>query len=328
MMGPNGEYLEGLGAASGSSDRIVRRLELALERWAELSKTKSYRNTPVPSSGHIAPPEIEEAALAFRVSLRDLPSASEVNAGRRFTPKDMRHRPWMAFTNWAWNQNWLTLKDAESLVPSTSSPTSTPSNEAKGSSEGTSTSERVEGEKESEGTATSERVEGEKESEGTATGEGTEGEEKSEGTFVVTSVQQVAPDVVERIFRNVLVDNVRGQTPIWKREDVKEATLTMAVIAEARGLITIEYNGVARLQSATQGYESILYGQSVWDKSMERFESFCLVSIGERTGAGTFNQRADDLGPSPMGVAIELFHKEAKVPSAQEAIERTAPPGR
>ena len=313
MMGPNGEYLEGLGAASGSSDRIVRRLELALERWAELSKTKSYRNTPVPSSGHIAPPEIEEAALAFRVSLRDLPSASEVNAGRRFTPKDMRHRPWMAFTNWAWNQNWLTLKDAESLVPSTSSPTSTPSNEAKGSSEGTSTSERVEGEKESEGTAT---------------GEGTEGEEKSEGTFVVTSVQQVAPDVVERIFRNVLVDNVRGQTPIWKREDVKEATLTMAVIAEARGLITIEYNGVARLQSATQGYESILYGQSVWDKSMERFESFCLVSIGERTGAGTFNQRADDLGPSPMGVAIELFHKEAKVPSAQEAIERTAPPGR
>ena len=117
MMGPNGEYLEGLHAASGSADRLVRRLERALERWSELRDQAGYAAEPVPVGDALAPPEVTAAPLALRVSLRDLPRTTGDDTGRRITDRDRSGRPWMAFTEWAWNQNWLTLDDPRALVP-------------------------------------------------------------------------------------------------------------------------------------------------------------------------------------------------------------------
>lgn len=117
MMGPNGEYLEGLHAASGSADRMVRRLERALERWEALAESADYPNKPVPPGEAVAPPEVEAAPLALRISMRDLPRDKNAKAGRRFSEADLRGRHWMDFTKWAWNQNWLTLDDPAALVP-------------------------------------------------------------------------------------------------------------------------------------------------------------------------------------------------------------------
>ena len=250
MMGPDGEYLEGLGAASGSADKMVRRLERALERWKKLAADKDYGNLPVPAGSAVAPPEVEQAALAFRVSLRDMPRKEGSAEGRRFTERDMRRRPWMAFTEWAWNQNWLTLEDATGLVPSPD----------------------------------------------------------------VIAAQAVDPKLVDRMYRQVLVDNVRGQTPTWDPADVKTATLTMSLVSDQDGLQTIAYQGQAHMQSETQRYEATLYGQAVWNPGEERFESFCLVAMGEREGAGTFNQRSGDPGPAPMGVVLDLFAPAKEAP--------------
>jgi len=226
---------------------MVQRLEHALERWAVLAKEKGYANQEVPAGTAVAPPEIESAPLALRVSLRDLPGATHYDTGRRFTDEDRRARRWSSFTDWAWNQNWVTLKDPTELVP-----------------RGATASARQ-------------------------------------------APQPVAAEVVDPIYRNVLIDNVRGQNPPWPKEAVEEASLTMGVLAEEGDCLTIEYRGQALLKTATQRYEPGLYGRAVWNRKESRFESFQLVAVGEREGTAQFNQRKHDKGPAPLGIVLDLF---------------------
>lgn len=116
MMGPDGEYLEGAHAVSGDPKRLIERLEAALERWKGVKKEKKYEGKDIPVRGVVAPPEIDAAPLALRVSMRDLPRGEGDTSGRRRTKKDLRGRGWMAFTEWAWNQKWHTLDDPMALV--------------------------------------------------------------------------------------------------------------------------------------------------------------------------------------------------------------------
>ena len=117
LMGPNGEYLEGAHAASGSGSALAKRMERALKRWEQLAREKDYANRVVPARATVAPPEIADAPLALRVFMRDLPRGDDDDSGRRRTDRDLRGRGWMAFTEWAWNQKWLTLDKPSALVP-------------------------------------------------------------------------------------------------------------------------------------------------------------------------------------------------------------------
>ncbi|MCB9831807.1 MAG: hypothetical protein H6807_04965 [Planctomycetes bacterium] len=114
------------------------------------------------------------------------------------------------------------------------------------------------------------------------------------------------PAVLARLCRTVLVDNVRGQTPHWRAEDLKEARLGMRRLADEDGDWVIEYRGAARMESATQSYAPRLYGRGRWDPRDGRFRSLEIVAIGDRSGKGVFNQRSRDLGPAPMGIALVL----------------------
>lgn len=67
------------------------------------------------------------------------------------------------------------------------------------------------------------------------------------------------------------------------------------------------------------------------DTPMEQFQQFValtLVAVGERSGAGTFNQREDDLGPAPLGIVLDLHVPRAapepslQPPGLQPASER------
>ena len=117
LMGPNGEYLEGAHAASGSGSALAKRMERALQRWKALAREKDYANRSIPEAASVAPPEIADAPLALRVFMRDLPRGDDDDSGRRRTDRDLRGRGWMAFTEWAWNQKWLTLDEPSALVP-------------------------------------------------------------------------------------------------------------------------------------------------------------------------------------------------------------------
>ncbi len=242
MIGPDAEYLEGGGAISGSPEKVRRRLEKALERWKKISKKKRYANKKVPRAGSVMPPEYEGKDFVLRVHLRDLPRGKGDDSGRRVTKADRRNRMWMAFTEWAWNENWIAFDKAKEFVTKSKRP------------------------------------------------------------------QPVDAAVVTKLCRDVLVDNVRGQTPRWKKEHVKLAELTMRRIGTKRGRWTIEYRGKAEMEAGAQKFAPILYGQAVWNPKKREFESLDLLAIGIRAGAGRFNQRKRDVGPAPMGIALG-FHK-------------------
>lgn len=115
MMGPNAEYLEGRFAASGEPGDIRQRLNRALSRWETLRAQKSYANKPIPARPWSPPPDVE-GELILRVNLRDLPRGPGDKSGAR------RHEVaatgmWNDFMKWAWNENWVAVERASSLVP-------------------------------------------------------------------------------------------------------------------------------------------------------------------------------------------------------------------
>ena len=142
----------------------------------------------------------------------------------------------------------------------------------------------------------------------------------------------VEPALVQRLARLHLVDNVRGQAPLFRPERVVEAELTVRVVRTRRGRAHLEYTGRARLEEEgrwavehpgrrkveadrRRGYAAALRGEAVWNLDEQRFVSFELVAAGPRWGATQFNGRYDDEGPRgwascspslPRGIASPL----------------------
>lgn len=112
--------------------------------------------------------------------------------------------------------------------------------------------------------------------------------------------EEVDSAVVRSMAREVLVDNVRGQTQGWRDDEVEVATLRMEKLDSRR----IEYNGKVSMKAGQRSYAATIYGQGVWNG--KAFESLDLVVLGMRQGRGSFNQRENDLGPAPMGITLSL----------------------
>jgi hypothetical protein len=54
------------------------------------------------------------------------------------------------------------------------------------------------------------------------------------------------------------------------------------------------------------GFDATLVGEATWDQALGRFTAFDLVAAGPRWGTNQYNNRADDLGPAPLGIAFTL----------------------
>lgn len=126
--------------------------------------------------------------------------------------------------------------------------------------------------------------------------------------LVTTSREPVAIDdaTARRIARNAFVDNVRGQNPAWRDEDVRKLELTMRLVETRGDVATIEYEGRADLRRDGRAYAPTVFGSATWNTADEEFLSFRLVAVGTRRGAARFNQRGADREPAPMGVLVEL----------------------
>ena len=125
-------------------------------------------------------------------------------------------------------------------------------------------------------------------------------------------LETVQSDVFRRICREALVDNVRGQNRGGRDQHVKLAELTMRRLKDTAGNWIIEYRGKASMDSGNAKFAPRLYGRGVWNPKKREFESLEIVAIGDREGAGRFNQRERDRGPAPMGVALVLYRAEPR----------------
>jgi hypothetical protein len=121
----------------------------------------------------------------------------------------------------------------------------------------------------------------------------------------------VPPAIVSRILRFHLIDNTRGEPPMWRREDVRKGELSLVVESATPAKVTLRLEGVAllatdaNLDQAKRGYDAKLLGYIEYEPAKPRVTRFDVVAIGDHWGEGRFTRGARD-GRKPMGVAFEL----------------------
>lgn len=116
----------------------------------------------------------------------------------------------------------------------------------------------------------------------------------------------VPRELVERLARFHLVDNVRGQTNGYLREHVKRAALQAEALQVTGAAIEIRLAGETATEYQGRGVETFLLGRARWDRAKGRFAAFELVAVGERWGQTQFNFRQDDLDRAPIGFLFTL----------------------
>jgi hypothetical protein len=126
--------------------------------------------------------------------------------------------------------------------------------------------------------------------------------------------------VVRRLARFYLRDFVRGEPIAWPPEALRSGHLTAEIAAidgervvlAVRGAVHLEHDSVwTRSEDRVErryptGYRCTLQGEATWDESRGAFVAFDLVAVGDRWGANQYNNREDDLGPAPQGIAFTL----------------------
>jgi hypothetical protein len=133
--------------------------------------------------------------------------------------------------------------------------------------------------------------------------------------------RRAAPwEVVRRLARFHLRDFVRGEPSVWPEEAVRHGELVAEVVDVVGERARLRLTGAIRLAWEAQwvrpedgearrsdtGFDAALYGEAEWDSGRGRFRSFDLLAAGPRWGTNQYNNRQDDLGPAPLGIAFEL----------------------
>ena len=147
----------------------------------------------------------------------------------------------------------------------------------------------------------------------------------------IGSVQEAPARITRRLARFHLRDFVRGEPYAWPEEALQHAELHAEVTAVDGDEIYLTLRAAIRLDHEAHwvrpedgeerryrtGFDARLTGEAVWNDRQHAFTAFDLLATGPRWGANQYNNRDDDLGPAPLGIAFKLA---GKTPA-----DRTAP---
>jgi hypothetical protein len=121
----------------------------------------------------------------------------------------------------------------------------------------------------------------------------------------------LADKIAERICRFHLIDNTRGEPPLWGREEVRSRKFTITVEEASSAGIRVRLDGAAVIAThadaskADRGYDVRLMGYIHFDTANDALDRFELVAVGDHWGDGTYTRGARP-GRTPLGVAFEL----------------------
>jgi hypothetical protein len=113
-------------------------------------------------------------------------------------------------------------------------------------------------------------------------------------------------ELVRRLCRLHLVDNVRGQTNGFSLTAVKEAEISCEATRIRRGIVTIKLTGKVKMEQDGRGLEATILGEAEYNVKEQRFDKFELVVAGERWGRTRYNAREDDTSRAPIGFVLQM----------------------
>jgi hypothetical protein len=115
--------------------------------------------------------------------------------------------------------------------------------------------------------------------------------------------------ITERLLRFHLIDNTRGEPPMWRREHIRQSKAALTTIAREASKTDVRLEGRALLATASdtskadRGYDVRLVGEIRIEG--DRVTQFRVVAVGDHWGEGTFTRGARP-GRTPLGIAFEL----------------------
>jgi hypothetical protein len=124
--------------------------------------------------------------------------------------------------------------------------------------------------------------------------------------FAKKTEWKLPDDLVQRLCRLHLVDNVRGQTNGYAPKSVQEAEINCKVTRIKKGVVTIRLAGKVKMSQEGRGLEATMLGEAKYSTKEEKFEQFELVAAGERWGRTRYNARDDDEGRAGIGYALHI----------------------
>ena len=140
---------------------------------------------------------------------------------------------------------------------------------------------------------------------------------KEEAASLVPSDAQVGQSfampkaIAHRILRFHLVDNTRGEPPLWRTQDIRRSDLKLTVAEATADAIMLRLDGSALLSTdadpdqAARGYDVSLLGELVYDRHKPGFSRFDVVAFGNHWGEGKYTPGARP-GRQPLGVVFQL----------------------
>jgi len=123
--------------------------------------------------------------------------------------------------------------------------------------------------------------------------------------------------LVRRLARFHLIDNTRGEPPLWKSSEVKEAAVTITTDGDPSngGNLCLEGSVKLETKKGDRGYDAKLFGIIEIDARKKQITRFDAVARGQFWGEATYTPRAPP-GKFTLAVAFTLAGdgESSKVP--------------
>lgn len=125
-------------------------------------------------------------------------------------------------------------------------------------------------------------------------------------------IHQVPDDLVFRLARFHLVDNVKGQTPRFTRAGVQGSKIWTEVVSRDGTSVELKISGETVGAAAEGWWQSAngvvtrLLGNATFDLEEGSFVKFEMVALGRRWGYTRFNGRRRDGESGPLGYVFRL----------------------
>ena len=122
---------------------------------------------------------------------------------------------------------------------------------------------------------------------------------------------ELPANLVERMCRLHLLDNVRGQTSVYPKDAVEKAELKAVITKLRKGIVTFELSGEVKMEHNGHGLEAKMLGVCEWNTKEDKFDKFEIVVVGERWGRTAYNARENDTERAPIGYCLQIASDHA-----------------